>query len=116
MLDRRSVVALPASAVRIDRADPYVLALEGGRVQARTVRTGLRGQDEGGEIVQIVDGLAEGAQVLGGSVGAIADGTAWRAAASAGGAPAPAASGAGAKGSAASGAGATASVPAGSGR
>lgn len=79
----KRVVALPASAVRLDRADPYVLALDGARVQARPVRTGLRGQAGGVEVVEIVQGLAEGERVLAGSVGAVADGTAWRAAAAA---------------------------------
>jgi len=86
-IERRRVVALPASAIRLDRADPYVLVLEGGLIQARPVRTGLRSQAgnvEAVELVEIVQGLAEGARVLAGSVGAVADGTAWRGAAAAG--------------------------------
>lgn len=91
VLDRQPVVALPASAVRLDRADPYVLRLEGDRIHERRVRTGLRGRAGDTEVVQIVEGLAEGERVLAGSVGSVADGTAWRVA----GPGAPAASAAG---------------------
>lgn len=83
VLERQQVVALPASAVRLDRADPYVLVVEGERIQSRRVRTGLRGQAAGVDVVQIVEGLAAGERVLAGSLGAVADGTAWRAAAAA---------------------------------
>lgn len=81
VLERQKVVSLPASAVRMDRADPYVLVLEGERIQSRRIRTGLRGRAAGVDVVQIADGLAEGTRVLTGSVGTVADGTAWRTAA-----------------------------------
>lgn len=93
-LDVRKVLALPASAVRADRALPYVLALEGDKVVARNVRPGLRGEANGsadgrsagapprpaaGEaLVEIAEGLTPGAQVLSGRLGAVADGSAWR--------------------------------------
>jgi membrane fusion protein, multidrug efflux system len=93
-LERQRVLALPASAVRVDRADPYVLMLDGGRVQARGVRTGTRGQgpvDDPSEWVAITQGLADGTRVLAGRVGAVTDGTAWQPEASASAAaPAPA--------------------------
>lgn len=95
-LERRRVLALPVSAVRVDRADPYVLLLDGGRVQARSVRTGARGQgpaEDSGEWVAITQGLTDGTRVLAGRVGAVADGTAWQAeAAASAAAPASAAS------------------------
>jgi hypothetical protein len=83
VLEERPGLWLPASAVRLDRALPYVLALEGGKVSARTVRTGLRSRDSanGGERLEIVEGLAEGAQVLAGSIVTVAEGTAWKPAA-----------------------------------
>jgi membrane fusion protein, multidrug efflux system len=89
VLEERQGLWLPASAVRLDRALPYVLALEDGRVTARTVRTGLRSRGSGngpskaneGDRVEIVEGLAEGAQVLAGSINAVAEGTAWKLAA-----------------------------------
>jgi RND family efflux transporter MFP subunit len=80
-LERQRVLALPVSAVRVDRADPYALVLDGGRVQARGVRTGSRGQGpaaDSGEWVAITQGVVDGTQVLAGRVGAVADGTAWR--------------------------------------
>lgn len=89
VLEERQGLWLPASAVRLDRALPYVLALEDGKVTARTVRTGLRSRGSGngpgkaneGDRVEIVEGLSEGAQVLAGSINAVADGTAWKLAA-----------------------------------
>lgn len=78
VLEERQGLWLPASAVRLDRALPYVLALDGGKVTARNVRTGLRSRGQEGERVEILDGLSEGNQVLGGSVAAVADGAAWK--------------------------------------
>ena len=78
VLEERQALWLPASAVRLDRALPYVIALEGGKLSARNVRTGLRSRGADGERVEIVDGLAEGAQVLAGSIATVAEGAAWR--------------------------------------
>jgi len=78
VLEERQALWLPASAVRLDRALPYVFALEGGKLSARNVRTGLRSRGADGERVEIVDGLAEGAQVLAGSIATVAEGAAWR--------------------------------------
>ena len=78
VLEERQALWLPASAVRLDRALPYVFALEGGKLNARNVRTGLRSRSADGERVEIVEGLAEGAQVLAGSIATVAEGTAWR--------------------------------------
>jgi membrane fusion protein (multidrug efflux system) len=91
VLEERQALWLPASAVRLDRALPYVLALEGGKVSARNVRTGLRSRGTDGERVEIVEGLADGAQVLAGSISAVAEGTAWRLSGVAGPAGAPSA-------------------------
>jgi hypothetical protein len=87
-LEQRRGLWLPASAVRMDRALPYVLALEGGKVSARNVRTGLRsraegpaaqpGQEQGSDRLEILEGLAEGAQVLAGTVSTVAEGKAWK--------------------------------------
>jgi RND family efflux transporter MFP subunit len=81
VLEERPALVLPPSAVRTDRALPYVLALEGEQIVARTVRTGARGRTGAQEAVEVVEGLAPGARVLAGSAGAIAEGTRWRAAA-----------------------------------
>jgi RND family efflux transporter MFP subunit len=87
-LEQRRGLWLPASAVRMDRALPYVLALEGGKVSARNVHTGLRSraegpaaqpvQEQGSDRLEILEGLAEGAQVLAGSISAVPEGRAWK--------------------------------------
>ena len=77
-LDRKRVLTVPTTAVRVDRARPYVLVLEGTRVVERPVDLGLRGDVAGVESVQVITGLTEGARVLTGRVGAVTDGTLWR--------------------------------------
>jgi RND family efflux transporter MFP subunit len=78
-LQRRRALVVPASALRHDRAQPYVLALEGGLALDKPVTPGLRGDvliDGRPEAaVEITDGLAAGAVVLRGSVGALRAGT-----------------------------------------
>ncbi len=78
-LQRRTVLVVPASAVRFDRARPYVLELEGGVAVERPVTLGQRGEapiDGRPEAaVEITEGLAAGAMVLRGSVGAMRPGT-----------------------------------------
>lgn len=73
------VLAVPVSAVRIDQAAPYVLALADGRVAHRPVTLGLRGEavvDGRAEpVVQLLTGVADGTTLLRGSVGAVRDGT-----------------------------------------
>ena len=78
VLEERQALWLPASAVRLDRALPYVFAMEGGKLNARNVRTGLRSRSADDDHVEIVEGLAEGAQVLAGRIATVAEGTAWR--------------------------------------
>ena len=89
MLDtaRGRVLALPVSAVRTDKPQPYAqtLAESSGqwKVVHRTVQTGVRGReaDAGGAgsaadtLWVEVQGLREGDRVLQGSVGALRDGT-----------------------------------------
>ncbi|HKX95513.1 MAG TPA: efflux RND transporter periplasmic adaptor subunit, partial [Methylibium sp.] len=76
-LERRTALAVPASAVRIDQALPYAIALEEGRAVARPLALGLRSSAAaGGEaLVEVTAGLAEGSTVLRGSVGTVRDGT-----------------------------------------
>ncbi len=73
------VLAVPVSAVRIDQAAPYVLALADGRVVHRPVTLGLRGEavvDGRAEpVVQLLTGVADGTTLLRGSVGTVRDGT-----------------------------------------
>ena len=74
---RASGVVVPMSAVRSDRPQPYVQVLDNGRVAHRTVQVGERGEQDG-VAVAIVTGLADGAQVLLGHVGALREGAAAR--------------------------------------
>lgn len=78
-LQRKSALAVPASAVRVDQARPYVLVVADGKAVQRAVTPGLRGNAVFGagpeSAIEIVAGLAAGDTVLGGTVGAIRGGT-----------------------------------------
>ena len=78
-LPGQAVLAAPVSAVRVDQASPYVLALADGRIVQRPVTLGVRGEtlvDGRAEaVVQLLSGVAEGATLVRGSVGAVRDGT-----------------------------------------
>lgn len=79
-LDRRSVLAIPADAVRIDQARPQVLSVADGQVVVRPVRLGQRGEAAaaaaaGEAMVEVLDGLAAGEPVLRAGVGAVREGT-----------------------------------------
>ncbi|GAA4334177.1 hypothetical protein GCM10023165_09860 [Variovorax defluvii] len=68
-------VALPLSAVRIDKPAPYVQVVIEGRIVHRPVQTGPRGQ-VGGQTLIAVQGVDEGAPVVAGTVGQLREGTA----------------------------------------
>ncbi len=68
-------IAIPVTAVRTDRPAPYVQMVEGDRIVHRTVTPGARGES-GGDLMVAVGGLAEGAVIVAGSVGALREGTA----------------------------------------
>ena len=74
-LGRKHTLALPLAAVRTDQARPYVMLVHEGRAVATPVTLGIRGAIGGEPWVEIVAGLGEGAQVLGGTTGVIRDGT-----------------------------------------
>ena len=95
-LARKSALAVPVATVRIDQAQPYVLAVQNGKVVLRSVGLGLRGEATiDGRIDSVVE-LASGAQagdtVLRGTAGAVRDGTAVKLPGAALAAAAPAAS------------------------
>lgn len=69
-----TTLAIPLSAVRTDKPQPYVQLVSNGQVTHQTVVPGIRGEYQGHTMVAI-QGLAEGSQVLSGSVGAIRAGT-----------------------------------------
>lgn len=67
------VLAVPVSSVRTDKPQPYVQVVQDGIVRHITVQPGERSEDQRQSLVA-VQGLAEGAQVLAGSVGAVREG------------------------------------------
>lgn len=98
-IDLRSsnVLAVPVSAVRVDQAQPYVLAVAGDRIEQRKVTLGQRGEllaDGSVEpAVELTAGVTEGTVLLRGSAGAVRDGSLVRiAGGGASGSPATAAS------------------------
>lgn len=78
-LAREAARAVPLSALRVDQGRPYVLAVVDGRVVQQVVTPGAHGlaafDGAAEEAVAVGDGLAEGALVLRGSVGALRPGT-----------------------------------------
>jgi RND family efflux transporter MFP subunit len=69
-----NALALPLDAVRTDKPQPYVQHIVNGKVAHQTVTPGATGEREGVTMVE-VKGLAEGAEVLVGAVGALREGT-----------------------------------------
>jgi RND family efflux transporter MFP subunit len=84
-LERERALVLPVSAVRVDQARPYVLAVESGRVVQRNVELGRRGEarfdGRTEDAVELRAGVASGAVVLRGTTGSVRDGTPVRVAA-----------------------------------
>lgn len=67
-------LAVPLAAVRTDKPAPYVQVVEGGKVAHRPVQAGARGE-AGQETWVAVTGLAAGATVIRGHVGALREGS-----------------------------------------
>jgi membrane fusion protein, multidrug efflux system len=78
-LARKSALVSPVSAVRVDQAQPYVLAVLNGKVALRSVGLGLRGEArlDGriDSVVELISGVQSGDTVLRGTAGAVRDGT-----------------------------------------
>lgn len=74
-LERREGLVLPTEALRVDKARPYVLLVEQGKVRAQAVELGRSGEAAGRPVSEITAGLQAGAQVLTGAVGQVAEGT-----------------------------------------
>jgi multidrug efflux system membrane fusion protein len=71
---RTSALALPLTAVRTDKPSPYVQVVEGDQVVHKFVELGARGE-AGKEMMVAVKGIAPGAIVIKGSLGALREGT-----------------------------------------
>ncbi len=78
---RSAALALPLSAVRIDKPAPYVQTVADGRIVHRAVQPGMRGQVDGQTMVALT-GVDDGTVVVAGTVGPLREGTAVRLAAS----------------------------------
>ena len=78
-LQRKMALVVPVSALRLDQARPYVLAIENGKAVQRRVTTGGRGdvmiEGRVEPAVEITEGLQAGSVVLRGTVGALREGT-----------------------------------------
>ena len=78
-LQRKMALVVPVSALRLDQARPYVLAIENGKAVQRRVSTGGRGdvmiEGRVEPAVEITEGLQAGTVVLRGTVGALREGT-----------------------------------------
>jgi len=85
-LQRSQALLAPVSAVRVDQAKPYVLAVVDGKVAQRTVTLGARGEATfdtlAGPVtdtaVELTGGVTAGTTLLRNTVGLLRDGTAVR--------------------------------------
>lgn len=79
--EQRTVIAVPLNTVRTDQPTPYVQVIEADKVRHRSVQMGARGTVSGDPLSETwveVQGLSEGAQLLGAHVGRLRDGTALK--------------------------------------
>jgi RND family efflux transporter MFP subunit len=74
--EARRVLAVPNVAIRHDGDTAFVWVLASGQLQKKTVRTGLR--DERRDLIEVLNGLAEGDQVITGPVDGFTPGKAAR--------------------------------------
>jgi len=79
-IGRTRAMALPLSAVRVDKPAPYVQVVVDGRIAHSAVQTGQRGSGVQGKGLRLVEvsGLDDGALVVAGNVGQLREGTAVR--------------------------------------
>ena len=71
------VIAVPLSAVRTDKPQPYVQVLEDGKIQHQTIELGSRGEYQGKTMVAVT-GLVKGKKILAGVAGSMTVGTVVR--------------------------------------
>jgi len=78
-LSTSSALTVPVSAVRVDQAQPYVLAVVADQVEQRKVTIGQRGElpidGHVESVVELTSGVTDGLVLLRGSAGALRDGT-----------------------------------------
>lgn len=78
-MQRKTALAVPVAAVRIDQAQPYVLAVQNGKVALRSVGLGLRGEatldGRAESMVELTSGAQAGDTLLRATAGAVRDDT-----------------------------------------
>jgi RND family efflux transporter MFP subunit len=70
--EARKVLAVPSAAVRREGEQSFAWVIEAGKLERRTVRTGLR--DDSRDLIEVLEGLGEGASVVVGPVEGFAPG------------------------------------------
>ncbi|WP_245549214.1 efflux RND transporter periplasmic adaptor subunit [Noviherbaspirillum massiliense] len=72
---KAGVLTVPQSAIQSDAGQTYVYAIENGKLLQKPVELGMRGDDGGGNAVEILKGLESGAQIVRNNLGTLRTGT-----------------------------------------
>lgn len=67
------VTAIPQTAVHTQAGIPYVFVIENGKLARRTIKLGLRSEEQ--NLVEITDGLADGERVVSARIETLKEGT-----------------------------------------
>ncbi|MEO8839113.1 MAG: efflux RND transporter periplasmic adaptor subunit, partial [Herbaspirillum sp.] len=64
LAQKKQVLTVPQSALQMVAGQPTVYAVEGAVLKQKIVRVGVRGRTDAGPAVEIISGLANGAQIV----------------------------------------------------